>query len=405
LVTGGLRGFGLRTAEWLASKGARHLILISRSGPEAEEARSAINQLEQQGVEVYAAACDVTSREALAALLAETARTLPPLRGIVHAATVIDDGLVRNLDADRIRSVLAPKVLGARHLHELTRDQALDLFVLFSSATTVFGNPGQGNYVAANACLESLAEHRRALGLAATCVGWGPIDDVGFLARNAKIKEALQSRMGGSALNSAVALEALEGMLLTNRSGLAVLELDWNALSRLLPTAATPKFRELAWHAEDSDSQEDPSQDIQRLLAELPDDQLQSAFIEILRSEIGEILRVPPDKIDPNRSIYDMGLDSLMGVELVLALETRFGVRLPVMALSQSPTIAKLAERVIQQLRDNEQDVEADEQQERLAQAEQVVRQQGAELSAETIAGLAEDIRSAAPATTSRMIH
>ena len=405
LVTGGLRGFGLRTAEWLASKGARHLILISRSGPEAEEARSAIDQLEQQGVEVYAAACDVTSREALAALLAETARTLPPLRGIVHAATVIDDGLVRNLDADRIRSVLAPKVLGARHLHELTRDQALDLFVLFSSATTVFGNPGQGNYVAANACLESLAEHRRALGLAATCVGWGPIDDVGFLARNAKIKEALQSRMGGSALNSAVALEALEGMLLTNRSGLAVLELDWNALSRLLPTAATPKFRELAWHAEDSDSQEDPSQDIQRLLAELPDDQLQSAFIEILRSEIGEILRVPPDKIDPNRSIYDMGLDSLMGVELVLALETRFGVRLPVMALSQSPTIAKLAERVIQQLRDNEQDVEADEQQERLAQAEQVVKQQGAELSAETIAGLAEDIRSAAPATTSRMIH
>jgi phthiocerol/phenolphthiocerol synthesis type-I polyketide synthase C len=147
--------------------------------------------------------------------------------------------------------VLAPKILGARHLHELTRNRELDLFVLFSSATTPFGNPGQASYVAANACLEALAEHRRGIGLCATCVGWGPIDDVGFLARNEKTKEALESRMGGSAINSAIALDALEGMLLADRSGLAVLELDWHALSRLLPTPASPKFRELAWHAED----------------------------------------------------------------------------------------------------------------------------------------------------------
>jgi phthiocerol/phenolphthiocerol synthesis type-I polyketide synthase C len=203
-------------------------------------------------VTVHAAACDVTSRAALERLLAETARTMPALKGIVHAATVIDDGLVRNLDAERIGDVLGPKILGARHLHELTRDLALDLFVLFSSATTVFWQPRTSE-------LCRCQRRPRGTGRAsprqrtrrATCVGWGPIDDVGFLARNEKIKEALQSRMGGTALNSAVALDALEGMLLANRSGLAVLELDWKALGRLLPTAASPKFCELAWQGED----------------------------------------------------------------------------------------------------------------------------------------------------------
>jgi phthiocerol/phenolphthiocerol synthesis type-I polyketide synthase C len=401
LVSGGLQGFGLCAAEWLASKGARQLILISRNGPQSAEARAAILRLEKQGVRVHAAACDVSNRVQLAALLAETTRTMPPLKGVVHAAAVIDDGLVRNLDAEQIRRVLAPKILGARHLDELTRDCALDLFILFSSATTVFGNPGQASYVAANAFLEALAEHRRASGLCATCVGWGPIDDVGFLARNEKIKEALQSRMGGNALNSATALDALEGMLLADRSGLAVLEVDWNALSRLLPSASSPKFQELAWHAEDRDGQEDQSEDIQRLLAELSDDELLVTFTDILSNEIGEILRIPADKIDPERSLYDMGLDSLMGVELMIALESRFGIRLPVMALSQSPTISKLAARVIQQLRASEDADEPDQQVVLLAQ--QVARQQGADVSQEVISGVTKDMQSArvaAAATT-----
>ena len=406
LVTGGLQGFGLRTAEWLASKGARQLILISRRGPGSDEAREVIERLEKDGVSVHAAACDVTDRAQLAALLAETGRTLPPLKGVVHAAAVIDDGLVRKLDAEQIRRVLAPKILGARHLDELTREHALDLFVLFSSATTVFGNPGQASYVAANACLEALAGVRRALGLCATCVGWGPIDDVGFLARNEKIKEALQSRMGGAALTSAIALDALEDMLLADRSGLAVLEVDWNALSRLLPSAASPKFQELAWHAGDGDHQEDHSQDIQRLLAELGNDELLIAFADILRSEIGEILRVAPDKIDPNRSLFDMGLDSLMGVELVVALETRFGIRLPVMALSQSPTIAKLAAKVVQQLRASDDGSESDDATAMLAQAEQVARQQGADVSPELIATVATGMqRSAGAAATVQRIE
>lgn len=405
LVTGGLGGFGLRTAEWLASKGARNLVLISRSGPTSNEAKSAISRLAKQGVKVHAAPCDITDKNALSALLAEIAKALPPLKGIVHAATVINDGLIRNMDADQIRSVLAPKALGANYLHEMTLDTPLNFFILFSSATTLFGNPGQGNYVAANACLEALAKHRRATGLAATCVRWGAIDDVGFLARNEKIKDALQSRMGGSALNSAIALDALESMLVADRSGLGIMELDWKALSRFLPSAGTPKFSELARHAGDSDGNEDKSDDVQRMLEDLSDAELLTTLTEMLKSEVGEILRVSPDKIDPTRSIYDMGLDSLMGVELVVALESRFGIRLPVMALSQSPTIAKLAERIIQQLKGRDEMETASEATEIIAQAKQLAFQHGAETSAESIADLAEDIQSRDAASHARMIQ
>ncbi|MEG3064266.1 MAG: SDR family NAD(P)-dependent oxidoreductase, partial [Comamonas sp.] len=403
LVTGGLGGFGMCTAEWLASKGARHLVLISRSGPSADSAKEAIARLEQQGVKVRAEACDITDRQALSALLADIGKTLPPLKGIVHAATVINDGLIRNMGAEQIRSVLAPKAMGAQHLHELTLGTPLDFFVMFSSATTLFGNPGQGNYVAANACLESLAKYRRATGLAATCVRWGAIDDVGFLARNEKIKDALQGRMGGSALNSAIALDALESMLTTGQSGLGVMELDWKALSRFLPSASSPKFSELARDAMDNDGDEEDSGDIQRVLAELSDAELQVTLTDMIKSEVGEILRVSPEKIDPNRSIYDMGLDSLMGVELVVALEGRFGIQLSVMALSQSPTIAKLAERIGLQLKGSDEQAAAGQDSQVLAQTKQLVAQHGTEVSAESIASLAEDVESRG--TASRMIH
>jgi NADPH:quinone reductase-like Zn-dependent oxidoreductase/acyl carrier protein len=391
LVTGGLGGFGLKTAEWLAAKGAKNLVLLSRRGPTTDEAKEGIARLEAQGVKVLAKSCDITKREALIAVLKEAAASLPPLKGVVHAAVVIEDGLVRNLEADQIAKVFQPKILGAQYLHELTQNEKLDFFVMYSSATTLFGNPGQSAYVAANMWLEGLARQRRAMGLPATCALWGAIDDAGFLARNEKIKDALQGRMGGAALNSAVALDALENLLLENRSGEGVLELDWKALNRFLPSANAPKFAKLARQSGGDDESDTDGVDIQRMLAELPDAELISTFIEMLKQQVGEILRVPTDKIDPTRSIYDMGLDSLMGVELVVAMESVFGTRLPVMALSESPTIAKLAERLIAQLRGND----GKESEDAVAKhIQQVAGQHSTEFNAEQLASLSEQINS-----------
>lgn len=354
LVTGGLGGFGLRTAQWLAEKGARHLVLLGRRGAATDEAREAVARLEAQGVQVFAAACDVTNEAALKTVLDDAAATLPPLKGIVHAATVIDDGLVRGMTREQIQRVLEPKIKGALYLHTLTRDRLLDFFVLYSSATTVFGNPGQSNYVAANAWLEALAGYRRAQGLPATCVRWGAIDDVGFLARNEKIKETLQNRMGGAALPSAMALDALERMLLADRSGLAVMELDWQALQRFMPVAGTPKFSELARRHCGQQPEDEGGEHFAALLETLDEEGLQTHVQDVIKSELSDILRLPVSRIDAGKSVYDMGLDSLLGVELMLALESRFGVRLPVMTLGETPTIAGLADKLIGKLRGDE---------------------------------------------------
>src|SRR5690606_25151692 len=181
LVTGGLGGFGLRTAQWLIDKGARHLVLLGRRGPASVEAQPSLALWQAQGLDVQAVACDITDAGQLRTVFERIAASAYPLRGLVHAATVIDDSLIRNLDDEQLRRVLQPKAQGAQHLHELTHGLALDFFVMFSSATTLFGNPGQANYVAANHWLEALARHRRSQGLAATAVLWGAIDDVGFL--------------------------------------------------------------------------------------------------------------------------------------------------------------------------------------------------------------------------------
>jgi acyl transferase domain-containing protein/NADPH:quinone reductase-like Zn-dependent oxidoreductase/acyl carrier protein len=405
LVSGGLSGFGLRTAEWLADRGARHLVLFGRRGPGADEAQTVLARLERRGIDVLARACDVTDRSALAALFGEIATTMPPLRGIVHAAMVIEDGLIRDMSSAQIQRVLAPKVLGAHHLDELSRDLPLDFFVLYSSATTLFGNPGQGNYVAANAALEALARARLAAGLTATCVRWGVIDDVGFLARNQKIKDALQSRMGGSALPSAVALEALEAMLIADRSDLGVLEIDWRALSRFLPSASAPKFSELSRGGAEGDTEDESGVDLQRLLRELPEEALVNTITEMLKIEIGEILRLAPDKIDAARSVQEMGLDSLMGVELAVAVESRFGVRLPVMALSDSPNVVKLAGWIIAQLRGDEAAGAASRAEDTKAQIERIASQHASDMSAGEVERIATNLHGSDAGTNRRMIQ
>ena len=391
LVTGGLGGFGLRTAQWLIDKGARHLVLLGRRGPASTEAQPQLALWHAQGLDVQAVACDITDESQLHGVFQRIAASPWPLRGLVHAATVIDDSLIRNLDGEQLRRVLEPKAKGAQYLHQLTQGLALDFFVMFSSATTLFGNPGQANYVAANHWLEALARHRRAQGLAATAVLWGAIDDVGFLARNSQIKDALQSRMGGAALRAEAALAQLEAMLLDGDNGHGVLELDFKALSRFLPSANTPRFTELARaHGGDQDDDND-GEDIQRMLAELDDAALLERFVEMLKHEVCEILRLPPARLDTQRPLQELGLDSLMSVELVVALEERFGVRLPVMELSESSSIDKLSVRLLELLRGDEGSGE-----QQLAQ--NVLARHGSELSAEQVAELNAELADASVA-------
>nr|WP_226858190.1 SDR family NAD(P)-dependent oxidoreductase [Acidithiobacillus ferridurans] len=351
LVTGGLSGFGLETARRLAERGARKLVLISRSGRMDGHAREAMVLMRSWGVEILALRCDVTDRTQLADLFARIALELGPLRGVIHAAAVIDDALAQNLSEEQIQRVLAPKVQGALHLHHLTQTLSLDFFVLYSSVTTILGNPGQAHYVAANTWMEALAQQRRAQGLPATAILWGAIGDVGFLARNKKTKEALQQRLGSAPMSSQAALDWLEEILARDVSGDAVVDWDWRAIRRFLPIAQSPRFSpwNLAMgHGESTDSTDE---DLCGYLLSLPNDEAVSAITDLLRREVAEILRLPMEKIEATQSLSQIGLDSLMGVELALALEQRLGVKLPSLLLAEGPTPAKLADRVLQELR------------------------------------------------------
>jgi phthiocerol/phenolphthiocerol synthesis type-I polyketide synthase C len=353
VVTGGLSGFGLRTAWWLVRHGARHLALLSRRGAAATpDAGKILEQFAAAGVSVTAPACDVADAAAVRGTLASIEAHMPPVRGIVHAAMVIEDALLRDLTLDQLHRVLAPKVRGAWELHEATRERQLDFFILYSSATTLFGNPGQAAYVAANMGLEALATERRALGLPATCIGWGPIADAGYLARNERVLDALVGRMGGAALKSEDALRALETLLGSSAGNLGLIDLDWSTLGRFLPAAHAPKFSELARTVvgERGAHGTESAQDLRHRLDGLAGDALATALTDIVRAEVAEILRIVPDRIEPGISLLDMGMDSLMAVELATSIEARLDIQLSALALSGGPTIESVVERIIRLL-------------------------------------------------------
>ena len=187
LITGGFSGFGLTAATWLAKKGAKHLILIGRSGASSEEAQNTLKQLKEQGVHSVEAAIDITNSEQLSRLLKECDKKMPPLKGIIHSAMVLSDALISQLTPASMERVLSPKIGGCLNLHQCTLHCPLDFFVLFSSVSSLIGNPGQGNYAAANAFLDTFCHYRKSLGLPALTMNWGALK-IGVLARDKKLQ-------------------------------------------------------------------------------------------------------------------------------------------------------------------------------------------------------------------------
>jgi acyl carrier protein len=272
------------------------------------------------------------------------------VRGVIHAAALVQDSVIRNLTEEKIEQVFAPKLRGASNLDELTRDMRLDFFVLYSSATTLFGNPGQAAYVAANRYLEVLAEERRAQGLPALCMAWGPIADAGYLARHPEIRKALEGRMRAISLPVDYALSILEQSILANATGVACVSFERHGMPRVLAGTRSPKFKPLAARFDQSAAAAG-DETLARWLAEHGDEKVAELIAGLVQQEIATILRMAPDMVDIKKPLPDLGLDSLMGVELMTALEVRFGVSLPVMAMSEASTVERLAKRLVAELR------------------------------------------------------
>jgi NAD(P)-dependent dehydrogenase (short-subunit alcohol dehydrogenase family)/acyl carrier protein len=347
LITGGIGGLGGLVARHLvADHGARRLLIASRRGIAAPGAIEIETELEELGADVQIVSCDVSDRDAVAGLL-ELIPSKYPLRLVVHAAGVIDDGLIESLTAARVQSVLGAKASAAWHLHELTQGLELQGFVLFSSAAATFGSAGQGNYAAANAFLDSLAAYRRAQGLAGTSIAWGFWDHVSDLTSGLG-----DTYLGKMARSGVLSLSAQEGLGLFDRTqeideaATVAVRLDdrvlraqarAGTLSTLLSGLVSVPSKRRAGQAS-----------LARRLAEVSEDERADLVLKLVRDEVAAALgHATADMVSPERSFKDLGFDSLAAVELRNRLNVISELRLPATLVFDYPNTTALAHHLL----------------------------------------------------------
>jgi short-subunit dehydrogenase len=345
LVTGGTGALGAQVARALARNGAEHLLLLSRRGDQAPGATELAAELKELGAAVTVTACDAADRHALARVL-DTVPADQPLTAVVHAAGLLDDGVLDGLTPERFTAVLAAKAAAARHLHELTRHQRLSAFVLFSSIAGTLPGAGQGSYAAANAYLDALAAFRRARGLAATSIAWGPWAEGGMVADSALV-ESRTSRGGLPAMAAAQAVAALERAVLAGDTHVAVADVDWErfapgyAAVRPSPLLAGVPEARAALTAADAAS---TGPGLLARLAGASDAERHRMLLELVLTEVALVLgHASPAAIDPQRAFRDMGFDSLTAVELRNRLSRTTGTRLTSTLVFDYPTPEALA--------------------------------------------------------------
>ncbi|MBB5940353.1 type I polyketide synthase [Streptomyces zagrosensis] len=342
VITGGTGGLGAVFARHLAAThGVRHLLLLSRRGPEADGAAALVAELGALGCAARAVACDVSDRDQLAATLGTLER---PLTGVVHAAGVLDDGVIESLSPEHIARVMRPKVDAAWHLHELTADADLSAFVLFSSVAALIGSPGQGNYAAANAALDALAATRRAAGLPATSLAWGLWSEGGGMATQLGTTElARLERMGSQALTADLGLSLFDQALATDAALLAPVRLDLAVLRARARAGTVPAvLRGLAPVV--ARRVEAPTVSLRDQLAGVDAADRERIVLDLVRTQVAAVLgHASAAAVEPDRAFQEMGFDSLAAVELRNRLTQATGMRLPATLVFDHPTPAEIA--------------------------------------------------------------
>ncbi|WP_449344031.1 type I polyketide synthase [Streptomyces pactum] len=361
LITGGTGALGGHVARWLVQQGARHLLLVSRRGPEAPGAAELTAELTALGAEVTVAACDISERDQLAALLAAVPADRP-VGTVVHTAAVLDDAVLDSLTLDQLDRVLRVKVRGAWNLHELTHDLDLSAFLLFSSFAGTFGVPGQANYAPGNAYLDALAGHRRAQGLTATSIAWGHWSGGGIASGEA---EAQLRRRGGSEIEPETALRALRRVLDHDETCVALALIAWDEIAARgggIDDRPRPQLRALAdvvrlLRAELPSARRGdgaaavPAGSFAGELAAAPAADRRRIVLDLVRGHVAAVLgHDGPDAVEPGKPFRELGFDSLTSVELRNRVAAGTGLTLPATVVFDHPTPAALAERLRDEL-------------------------------------------------------
>jgi NADPH:quinone reductase-like Zn-dependent oxidoreductase/acyl carrier protein len=355
LITGGLGAIGLHTAAYLAQLGAGDIVLTSRRAPSADAAQLIDDLTERHRCRVHVVTADVGDEQEVTALLDRIRAEMPPLAGVVHLAGVLDDALLSTQDLQRFRNTLAPKAYGADHLDRLTGDDDLDFFIVSSSVSSVFGSPGQANYATANAFLDGLVAARRAHGLPATGVNFGPWARGGMASSEAATANI--SAQGLTPLEPSAALSALSEVVANGTGQATVLKANWQRAAKVLG-AARPPMLDLVLPSAGGEVTGDS--ELLRQLQEIPVPQRAGFVTEFLQREVQNFLRLAQPPAASSRFL-DLGTDSLMAIELRNRLHSQFGGAFTINATAvfDYPTIGGLAEYLVGQLPDAEPPAES----------------------------------------------
>lgn len=352
LITGGLGALGLQVARWMVEQGARHIVLMSRRSA-SDNMTESLSKLKEGGTEVVVMQGDVSREEDVKKIVEALGTRLPPLRGIIHAAGVLDDGVLDQQDWSRFAKVMEPKVEGSWNLHRLTRDQPIDFFVFFSSSASLLGSPGQGNYAAANAFMDALAYYRRAQGMPALSINWGPWAEAGMAATVGSGVQRRWASQGVEMIEPEQGLRVLQQLLFQERAAaqVGVLPIQWSKFLGAFPADRPPRLlSEFAREVRREFGVEQVrDSEILRLLglAREGEERL-NLMIGYLKEEVEQVLAFDEGmRIEPEDSLIELGLDSLMAVELQNRLQVSLKCTLRSGLFFEYRTLAAVAEYLV----------------------------------------------------------
>ena len=346
LITGGVGALGLQVAQFLATSGARHLLLTGRSGVSTDDQRTVLHALQDADVKVDVVAADIGNADDVARVLAMA----PNLKGIVHAAGVLDDGMLMQQNADRFRAVAGPKVDGAWHLHTQTLQQPLDFFVLFSSVASVIGSPGQSNYASANAFMDGLAQYRKQQGYPATAINWGPWADVGMASSEVVLRRLMHD--GWQPMTASQGCDFIAHLLSArNLAQAAVIPVEWGTFVQRIPGASNWSTLKHLIPADGKSPLTASAAEAAagRVIAADSNERV-DAISSYLLERIAQTLRVPAADLDEFAALSALGIDSLTAVELRSWVQGDLNVELAVEQMFTTPSIRELAVAIDQLL-------------------------------------------------------
>jgi NADP-dependent 3-hydroxy acid dehydrogenase YdfG/acyl carrier protein len=340
LITGGLGGLGLKVAEWMVERGVRCLVLLGRTKPSSEQ-KEQVKKLQKEGAKVVLFQVDVSNPTRVNEIFEKIKQDLPTLRGVIHAAGILDDGALVNMDSERFKRVLKPKVEGTLNLHNATTDLELDFFILFSSAVSVLGSPGQGNYAAASSFMDAIAHFRQSLGLPAISINWGPWAEVGLAAKTTeRLKEENSSTEHLiKVIKPDQGMEVLELLLDEPVAQISVLPFNLENLLELYPPASEMPFFEHARNSSTYFSRLYARPNLQQDYV-APSNEIERKLVDLWQ----QTLHI--DRVGIRDSFFELGGDSVLGAQIVTSIQKTFSIRINIQDTFKAFTIESIAKMI-----------------------------------------------------------